>query len=172
MDDVTEPASLVLGYLAELRSYELDDWTEGSITDRGLRLHRLRALTGLLDVLINAVDESLSGAMEFDVMRMPYGELHREEVRRERWRDDGASDRMRDDLAEAVAHDIALDVATGEIDPMKRNIAIAAMRAAFTAIPSFSTIKVDGRRRFGLDPRDYRETLTGYKVTVIAPEDS
>jgi hypothetical protein len=172
MDDVYDPATHVLGYLAELRGMELDEWTDGTIEERGLRLHRVRALAGLLDVIANALEESLSGSMEYDRMRMPYGELIREETKRERWTDEGASDRLRDDLAEAVAVDIAMDVATGEIDPLKRNIAIAAMRAAFVAIPSFSSLKLDGRRRFRLDLRDYRETLTGYKVTVIAAEDS
>ena len=172
MDDQVDPASLLLGYLAELRGYELDEWTDGSIEERGLRLHRLRVLVELLNDRISAVEESLSGSMEYDRIRMPYGELVREETSRERWKDDGANERLRDDLAEAVAVDIAMDVATGEIDPMKRNVALAALRAAYVAIPSFSSLKVDGRRRFHLSLGDYRESLTGYKVTVIAAEDS
>lgn len=171
MDTTPDPASLLLGYIAELRSYDLDDWTEGTIADRGLMLHRLRFLDELLATRIAAVEESLAGSMEYDRIRLPYGELVREETKRERWADEGASERLRNELAEAVALDIATDVATGEVDSMKRNVAIAAMRAAFTAIPSFSSLKVDGRRRFHLDIRDYREVLPGYKVTVIAAED-
>ena len=174
MDDLTaDPATSVLGYLAELRgAYALDDWTDGTIEDRGLRLHRLRVLDDLVTTLIAAIEESLASSMEYDRIRMPYGELVREEVKRERWKDEHASDRLRDDLAEAVAVDIAMDVATGEVDPMKRNVAIAALRAAYVAIPSFSSLKVDGRRRFHLHLDDYREAVPGYKVTVIAAEDS
>lgn len=172
MTDAIDPAALVLGYLAELRGVTLDDWTEGPVGERGLRLHRLRVLADLLATRISAVEQSLADSMETDRIDVPsLGQLVREEVVRERWKGDGAGERLRDDLAMAVAQDVAMDVGTGELDPIKRNVALATMRAAYDAIPSFSSLKVAGRRRFGLHIADYRDYSTGYKVTVISLED-
>ena len=72
------------------------------------------------------------------------GHVVRAETSRSTWSSDSAPERLRDDLARAVADDVAIDIATGEIDPMKRNVALHALRAAYEAIPSFSSIKQAG----------------------------
>jgi hypothetical protein len=171
-DDVVDrdPAGVVLGALVELRSVPPDAWTEGSVNDQAVRLDRLAALNALVREAQAMVELSLAESMETDDMPTPVGTLHRVEKRTSTWSYSGAAERMRDDLAMGVAHDVALDVATGELDPMKRNVAIAAMRAAYEAIPSFSELKVAGRRRFGLRMDDYRTYSTRYTVELEGVE--
>ena len=82
------------------------------------------------------------------------------------WRDGDAGRRMREDLAAAVASEVALDVATGEVDPMKRNVALAALRVAYEAIPSFSSLKQAGRERLKLRISDYRTYTNFYSVKL------
>lgn len=155
--------------LAELRLYarQPDEWTEGTIEERARRLSALRQLKALTDDIILAVEQSLIESMEADDVPVAgVGMLRRGEVTRSTWRYDGASEQMRDDLARAVATHIATDIATGEIDQLKRNIALHTMRAAYSAIPQFSSLKQAARRTFGLTLGDYRQYDTVYKVTI------
>lgn len=170
-DPAPDPAALVLGCLAEIRGVDSDDWTEGTVDELGLRLHRVRVLQVVLHRIGQDISDTLVASMTEDAMAFPGGQLHREPAGTSAWVHDGASERMRDDLARAVANDVALDVATGEVDPMKRNIALRALRTAYEVIPSFSTLKVAGRRRLGLRIDDYRSFGTSYKITIEAPDD-
>lgn len=166
-----DPAAVALGLVAQLRQMDFTAWTEGTLTDRAFTLHRLTVLQAEARKITDALQEELAPAMTDDTVAIDgLGWLRREEVTREAWKDGGANERMRDDLARSVADSVSLDVATGELDPMKRNVAIAALRAAYDAIPSFSSLKVAGRRRFGLHLSDYRDYTTGYKVSVEAAE--
>ena len=167
-----EPAGMTLAILALLRGIPDDRWTDGPVTDRGIRLHRLLALGAVIDDLTDQINESLIGDMEGDVVDVPgMGRLHREEVTSSAWSDSHARERMQDDLTQAVARVVARDVATGEVNPMKRNVAIHTMRTALAAIPSFSTLLKAGRTQLGLHIDDYRTYATHYKVTVEAIED-
>lgn len=167
---MSDPTALALSTLAELRGVNEEDWTHGTLTELGLRLHRLRAMQAFLQELIAEIEESAAADMETETMDIPgLGRLRREEKTSESWRAENSGAQMRDDLAVAVAQSVAMDNATGEIDPMKRNVAMAAMRLAYEAIPSFSTLKVAGRSRLGLHIGDYRSfTDAGYAVKVEA----
>lgn len=167
-----DPASLVLGYLAELRGIPPEDWTDGPVTDRALRLARLDALSILVSFLAAELETDLIDSMETDTVDIPGGgRLVRSETSSSTWNGEHASEQMRHDLALAVATALAVDVATGAIDTGRRNIALAAVNAAYEAIPSFSSLKVAGRKRFGLEIGDYRTYSTSYKVHVEQEED-
>lgn len=173
MDDpIPDPAALVLGHLAELRGIPEEDWWHGSVADLAHRLHRIRAMREFLHEMEQEIEENLAASMETDVIDIPgLGRSRRSETTRSTWADDSAAERLRDDLASAVAREVALDIATGEMDPMKRNVAMHTMRAAYEAIPSFSSVKTAGRKRFGIAIGDYRSFDTGYTVKIEAVED-
>jgi hypothetical protein len=166
-DEPIDPGTVVLTAMAELRGVPADAWTEGPLFDRTVRLDRALGLIELLQDAIRDIELSLIDSMEEDELVVPgIGALKREEKVTWTWRDGDAGRRMREDLATAVAAEVALDVATGELDPMKRNVALAALRVAYEAIPSFSSLKQTGRTRLGLDIGDYRRKSTYYAVSL------
>jgi hypothetical protein len=172
-DDVVDrdPAGVLLGALTELRSLSPDAWLDGDITDRAIRLDRVVALVALLKVAQADLELDLADSMVDNEMPTPVGVLRRLEIRRSTWATAHAGDRMRDDLARAVAAEVAMDNATGEIDPLKRNVAMAALRAIYEAIPSFTEVKVAGRKRFGIDMGLYRTYHSHYTVQIGEPDD-
>lgn len=171
MTDI-DPAALVLGHLAEFQGLSEDAWLEGSPEDLGIRLLRLQALGRIVKYATDAIETALAERMELDTLEMPgFGRVRRSETTSSTWRYDGASEQMRDDLARAVAASVAMDVATGEIDSAKQMIALAAMREAYRAIPSFSSIKKDGGRALRLRIADYRSYSTHYRIEVDDIED-
>src|SRR5262245_30226161 len=166
-DNEPDLEAVVLSCIAQLLPVPLDEWTNGNLRELGIRYHRLRALMNICRFAADEIEEDLAATMETDIVDVPgVGRLLRSEVHPSSWRADNSAEQMRDDLARAVAQSIALDIATGEIDEMKRNVAMATMRAAYEAIPSFSSLKQAGRRRFGLMIGDYRTYDTRYRVTV------
>jgi hypothetical protein len=173
MNDLTPDAtSVVLAHLAELRGIPEDDWTEGTAADLGLRLHRLRVLEALVHNLAAAVEQTLVDSMEEDtVVVTGVGPVRRTEKNSSRWKSKDSADRLRADLSNAVANSVAIDVATGDIDPMKRNVARATMSLALEAIPAFSSLNKAGRERLGLYISDYRDYATSYHITIESIED-
>jgi len=172
-DEAIDPGTVVLTAMAELRGVPSDAWTDGPVFDRTVRLDRALAMIELLNDAIRDIELSLIDSMDEDELTIPaIGLLKREEKSTSTWRDGDAGRRMREHLAAAVAAEIALDVATGELDPMKRNVAMATMRAAYDAIPSFSSLKVAGRQRLGIDVGDYRRTSTYYTVTLVREQEA
>jgi len=161
-----DPAGVLLGTLTELSTLGPDAWTDGDVTDQAIRLDRLITLSLLVKEAREMIELSLAESMETDDLYTPVGVLRRVERNTSAWRYEGASERLRDDLAMAVASSVAIDVATGEIDPAKRNVAMAAMRKAYEAIPSFSSLKVAGRKSLGLHIGDYRSYSTHYGVDI------
>lgn len=166
-----ELATMLAAFIDQIDYIALDTWTEGPVDELGIRLHRARVLQGILHRIDEELEEALIPAMDTDIVGFPGGRLHREETRRSTWTDGEAGERMRDDLAAAVARTIAMDNATGEIDSMKRMVALHTMRTAYEAIPSFSTLLKAGRTRLGLRLGDYRRYDTGYRITIDTEED-
>jgi hypothetical protein len=168
-----EPAGLALATLDLLRAVPPEDWTHGNVGELARRLHRLRSFQAFLRELILDIEETLVAEMEADTMDIAgVGRLRREETISSTWRTDNASAQLRDDLAAAIALSVSVDNATGESDDMKRNVAMATMRLAFEAIPSFSNLKVAGRSRLGLHMGDYRTYDRSYVVKVEAQEET
>jgi len=171
MTDEIDPGTVVLTALAELRPMKPDEWTDGPIFERAVRLDRINALVALLMERREQIEESLIPSMVDDVVPVAgVGRLVREEKWSSTWRTGNSSQQMRDDLATAVATSVATDVATGDIDQMRRNIALQALRVAYRAIPSFSSLNKAGREELGLHIDDYRSSSSHYKVT-LQPEE-
>lgn len=160
-----DPAAALLGMIAELRSFRPEHW-DGDLLTRALAYSRLRFLAALCTENAEALEADLAASMETDDVQAGPLRLHREPTTRSAWRHKDSGRQMREDLAQAIAASLALDMATGEINPVIRNIVVATMRAAYEAIPSFSSLNKAGRERFGLRVGDYREFSTVYKVTV------
>ena len=168
MDDVPDPPALALSCLAQLRGVQRDAWIDADLIDRAASLDRLRAIQALAHELAQDIEGELAATMEADVLDLAGMRLVRSEGTSSSWRNEHSSQVMRDDLSLAVATNVALDVGTGEVDPIKRNIAVATMRTALEAIPSFSSLNKRGRERLGLRMGDYRTT---YKVAVLTQEE-
>ena len=97
-----------------------DEWTTGTIAELAQRSQELRRLQSIIRSADKAIEDTLVGSMETDVMDIQgVGRLIRQEKTQTTWKYQGANDQMRDDLAAAVAQTVAIDVATGEIDKMK-----------------------------------------------------
>jgi len=166
MPDSADPAEALLASSAVLQGYVPDVWTEGSHFDLAVRLDRIEHLIALLQERREWLQLTLADSMESDEEVTPVGVLRRHEKERSTWRFPEAGRQMREDLAAAVAHEVALDVGTGEVDPVKRNVALHALRTAYEAIPSFSSLKVTGLKRFRLRLEDYRSKETYYSVSL------
>ena len=162
-----EPSSSLAAALIEVRDIPGDTWTEGPLADLALRLDRVKALLEKLAEIRAWLEIDLADRMEADAVPIPgVGRLVRTTSTSSGWKYDGAGEQLRADLAEAVARDIALDVATGEVEPMKRNVALSAIRAAYEAIPAFSSLKAAGPKRFGVRISDYRTYSDFYRVSL------
>jgi len=172
MEDEIDPGTVVLTALAELRGIPDDRWLEGSVFERVIRLDRAKTAAFVMKEAIAAIELSLIDSMDEDEMTFPgIGRVTRSEKLTTKWRDPGSGERMREDLAFAAASSVAVDVATGEVDPMKRNVALAAIRTAYEAIPSFNNLKVAGRKRLGLKMDDYLAYDSHYVVKLESDED-
>lgn len=162
-----EPSRVLAAALIEIRNLTGDQWTDGHMSELALRLDRVVALMKKLAEVQAWLELDLADRMEADVVPVPgIGSLKRTPFTSSGWKYDGAGERMRDDLADAVAKDIAMDVGTGEYDPIKRNVALAAIRAAYEAIPAFSSLKAAGPKRFNVRISDYRNYSTAYRVSL------
>ena len=167
MENEIDPGTVVLVAVAELNGIPDDSWIEGDVFDRAVRLDRATYLIELLKERTRDLELSLADSMEEDQMLVPgVGKLTRSEKKSWSWRDGHAGERMREDLAIAVATEVALDVATREVDLEKRNVALEALRVAYDAIPSFSTLKNAGARRLRLKVGDYRVCSESYAVRI------
>jgi len=142
----------------------LEDNGDHTVDGLARRLLSLRLLKGRITELEAELEDDLVASMESDHTVVPgTGLVKRVERSSSTWRFDGAGERMRDDLVHAVANRVAVDVGTGEIDTVKRNIAAEAMRVAFTAIPAFTTLK---RNSLGLRNSDYRQYSNTYRISI------
>lgn len=166
VDDVT----IAIGALSGITEQE---WTTGPIAELANTLDRLRYLQSIVRKAEQAISDTLVGSMETDEMTIPgVGRITRVEKTQPSWKYPGANDQMRDDLAQAVANSISVDIATGEIDTARRNIALAAMRMAYEVIPSFSNLLKAGRERLGLHIGDYRTYSTHYTISIEGDGDA
>jgi len=166
-----EPAQALLGVREELDGITPTAWTEGTVSELALRLDRLSGLVTKLTEIKSWLEIDLVDRMEADEVPIAgIGRLVRSKFVSSGWKYDGAGEQLRNDLANAVAADVALDVATGEVEPMKRNVALAAIRAAYEAIPAFSSLKAAGPKRFGVKISDYRNYSDAYRVNLVVGE--
>jgi hypothetical protein len=158
------PAGVALGCLVELRS--VPDWTDGDFLDKAVALSRLKAIVTLCKEAMATLELDLAESMPEDTMTTPVGLLRRTEKVTSTWKHDGSGDQFRDDLSNAVVMRVAVDVGTGEMDPVKRNVAREALRVLYEAIPAISTVKSGAKRALGIDIGDYRSFSRHYAVEL------
>lgn len=134
-----------------------DEVCDGTIEDVARNYAAALRLKAAAQDAIDACTESLLDRMESDEQNIAgVGSFARSTTNRKRNRYDDSADRMREALASAVARSVAFDVATGEIDPMKRNVARAAVELAVQHA-SVSGVKQSARQALGIAPDDFYE---------------
>lgn len=146
-----------------------DEATDGTIDDLARRLDMIDRTQAVLREARDGIVLALAENMEEDTVLTGVGMIRRKERRpSKQWRDDEAVDRFHDDLVRAVADEQALDTATGEMDPMKRNVAAATARALLGNLSRSWNLRIDGQRRFGIYERDYRSAQGApvYSITI------
>lgn len=157
--------------LIEELADDLDLITEGTFVELVERHTQLTRVKEAVRTMMNGLEQSMIDSMPEDTMIASGFVVKREEVPRTSWKSKDSSAAMRADIGHQVATKLSTDVMTGDVDVMRRNLIENAINEVWEVVPAPSTMKAEGRRRFGLKVSDYRDTTTGYKVTVsTAPE--
>jgi hypothetical protein len=142
----------------------------GSIGEYAQRLDMLRRIIQQATAMRNTLELTLAEAMPES--RMSEGGLRivRERASRSYWKDASASERMKEDIEHQVATKLATDVATGEVDQMRRNVISHAIHELWAVLPAPSTLKA-GARRFDLTLSDYRDYAPGFNIRISPIEE-
>jgi hypothetical protein len=148
--------------------------TSGTVEELARRLDLTLRATTLLNDIAEQLEQALIDAMPEDAMAINgVGVLMRSERQpRMIWRDEESAGRLRDDLSGAIAREIAFDVGTGEIDPIKRNIATVAAQAALDAVgkTGLNSVLTGAQRRYNVWMNEYKERqAAGYRVKIETP---
>jgi hypothetical protein len=123
------------------------------------------ALTHLARVAAT-LNDSVGADMPANDVETEWGMLHREPRKSASWIDETSRDRLLDDLKVGIANELSLNVATGEHDPMIRNVALRTVETVYDMI-SVSDPKAAARRRLGIALDEYKAIReSGYKVTI------
>jgi len=159
---------LALHAVAEL--FLLTDPTDGSTRDLALRLRHAKDVARRLKDATDALELELAARLESDITTLSgVGIVRRGYTRRSQWRDPESSADLRHDVGEAVCKHVALDVGTGEIDPLRRNIARATVEALYDVIPAFTSVKQPAKR-YGIQIDEYRR-YQDVPVITVEPEE-
>ena len=145
------------------------DYTDGELHELASRLSTAHEAIERLRELADMLSMEIAARVEEDLTPVPgVGTIQRGYTRRSQWRDTHSAQQLRYDLGEAVSSAVSMDVATGELDPMKRNVARAVVSALWECLPAFSGIKQPANR-YGIRISDYR-TYNDVPVVSIAKE--
>jgi hypothetical protein len=165
--DYATPEDVMAQLLLDLERLKPDQWEAGELGDQARRLHLVRRALDYLRGVADLLEMGVASGMRADLEQVPgLGDVYRTEELRSTWLDDSSPSRMRDDLAHAVANKLSIDLITGEVDRGKRALILEAIRIAYEAIPSFSNLKVQGRKALGLRMDDYRTFDKVHKVKI------
>jgi hypothetical protein len=142
------------------------DPSEGDLREVATRYRDARYWANELNRIADDLEMELSARMEADEVPVSgVGLLVRRTERRSTWKDEHASADFRRHVGQAVIHKIALDVATGELDPVKRNVATVTVDLMFDVVPAFSSVKAPGRK-LGIEVEEYRVISEVYRVSL------
>lgn len=144
----------------------LDGLTEGPLDDLGTRYNMVLLAMGELKTMRDALELALIESMPENTMSINGVTVMRERKTRSSWKPSG-SKRMRDDIKHNVASALATDLETGEVNVGRRNLLENAIDELYGIIPAFSSMKVEGRERYGLTMSEYREYQDGWNITVV-----
>ena len=156
--------------LGDLVNVDANEASSGPLADLAARLDTLREIVVVAKAIIEMIETAMPLDMEADMVPAGRYIVVREKEVRSSWKPSGA-ERMRADIRSTIATRMSIDVATGEVNQERRNVIVAAIDELFTGVPSFSSIKVDASRRWGLHMGEYRTYTDGYKINLLpAPE--
>lgn len=150
---------------------ESDHATTGTIGEYAQRLDMLRRIIALATELRNAIELAIAEAMPENRMVEGGLRISRERSSRSYWRDADSSERMREAIEQQVATTLALDVGTGEIDPVRKNLISYAIHQLWDVLPAPSTLKA-GARKYGINLRDFREFQPGFTIRITPVEET
>jgi hypothetical protein len=166
MPDHPDPERACAEFIGALEHIAAEEWIDGPVPDIGRRLAMARWILVRIQRAVNDMSDALALSMEEDSLTVDgFGILKRTPIKSSRWRYEESAQRLRDDVRDAVVSSIAMDIATGEVDPVKRNIARVAIDRVWDIVPSFSTIKAAGRS-YDLDINEYRDFVTVNKIEL------
>jgi hypothetical protein len=148
----------------------LDAATTGSLGDYAQRLDLVRRVIEVATVLRNHLELAVIEAMPTKHETAGGLRIVREPQPRSTWKDNGSSAQMRNDIEREVATKLAMDYATGDVDPERRNLIMHAIHELWDVLPAPSMMKASSRR-FGLRIGDYRNFTTGYSIKLLPEEE-
>lgn len=131
------------------------DVTDGELPVLAQRLHTARTAIARLTSIVDALTMEVAARVETDDTRAGSWHIERGYKRNSTWSQPDSAEILRHDLGEAVVSKVALDIGTGELDPVKRNIARAAIAELWECLPAFSSLK-RGASRLGIRIDEYR----------------
>ena len=172
MPDTQDPDLAIGELFTQLDTLDLGELTEGTLADLGRRYDMLLRIIGMAKHARDALEIALVEAMPEDSLSMEDVTIIRKRSPRSAWKERDSAVRMREDIRRTVATMVATDVATGEVDPMRRNLIEHAINELWKGVPSFSSIKVEAAKSWGLRMGDYRSYTDGYTLTVITKDES
>jgi hypothetical protein len=144
----------------------MEDPTEGTFDELCWRWRDAQVWRKQLDDVIAALETDMVSRMEEDHQPVRgLGLMRRYKAKQTAWRDGSASADFRRDVGDVVVNHVAMDIATGELDPVKRNIARATVATLYEVIPAFSSVKARGQA-MGIDLDQYRATTETYKIAL------
>ena len=142
--------------------------TDGTARDVAQRYALATALKAECSALLDECAESLNDRMEGSTLHLPgVGLFQRTTRTRKRNRYDDTPERLQSDLVGAISAEVALDVATGDVDPMKRNVARAALDRLYE-VASVGQPKAAARKSLSIAVDDYYEIDKVPSVTFRA----
>lgn len=164
-------ADAVIGDVVTLlEELPLDNVTEGTLSDLGARYQYALHIVATAGRLRDALEIALVDAMPEDTMTMNGVTVKRATKNRWSWKERDSGKRMRDDIANAIADEMSLDVETGEVNVGRRRLIQQAVGRVWKTIPAVQAMKIEGAKDLGLSIFDYKELSTGYRIEVSIPE--
>jgi hypothetical protein len=135
-----------------------EDCIDGDTPELARRYRLALEAGAALRQLVDDLSDELAARMEADQVRVPgVGMLERKRERRSTWLHEHSSVEFRKAVGDTAVNRIALDVGTGELDPVRRNIGRAVVDLLWEYVPSFSSVKAAGKRD-GIDVDQFRTT--------------
>ena len=135
-----------------------EDCIDGDTPELARRYRLALEAGAALRQLVDDLSDELAARMEADQVRVPgVGMLERKRERRSTWPHEHSSVEFRKAVGDTAVNRIALDVGTGELDPVRRNIGRAVVDLLWEYVPSFSSVKAAGKRD-GIDVDQFRTT--------------
>jgi len=135
-----------------------EDAIVGETTELAQRYRLALEAGSALRQMVDDLSDELAARMETETLVVRgVGRLEKKPEKRSTWLHEHSSAQFRKDVGETAVRKVALDIATGELDPARRNIGRAVVDQLWEYLPSFSSVKAAGKRD-GIDIDQYRTT--------------